>query len=139
MKNIPLIDDIENAFYHYSDFSFNSPDIQKISENRQNNINGLLGLYFSTTNSPWCKIFGQNCYKINTPKHFNKKILSFEEFKKITSSDIFGFSNIEEINYFQNLRIDFLSKNIDYILILELDNTCAMGVFINLDIELKLM
>lgn len=119
--------------FHASNHSFSKPDIAKISQNRVNHINGLLGLFFSTTNDTWFHGFGKYIYSIKIPENFNCKIISVGDFHKLTSKEV---SNDAE-RYFQNLREEFISNDIDYILIEESDGTYGMGVFINLDIELE--
>lgn len=137
--NNPLINEISNIFYHASNFFFETPDIEKIKENRKNHINGLLGLFFSTTNQDWFKSFGKYVYEFEIPATFNYKVISLSEFNKLSCEDTFNLSNDEIIIYFRKLREEFIKNKIDYLLILESNETCGMGVLINLDIKLKII
>lgn len=133
------INEVSNIFYHYSDFLFEKADINLIEKNRKNHINGLLGLYFTTIKGNWAKSFGKFSYEINIPEKFNYEIIEFNKFVKLTSTNLINLTQEQEIEYFKNLRKNYLDKNIDYLLVLENDNTCGMGILINLDLKLKLL
>lgn len=129
----PYITDNVIEVYHASNHLFSKPCINKIAQNRENHINGLLGLFFSTTNEQWFHHFGAYIYSIKIPEEFNYKIMSIRDFHKLTCTNV--SDDVEE--YFTNLRLEFLTNKTDYILIEESDGTFGMGVFINLNIELK--
>ncbi len=139
MINHPYIENLSNKFYHYSDFLFKKPDIELIYKNRKNHINGLLGLYFSTTQCDWGKGFGKYAYEIVIPESFNKEIISLNDFYKLTSLNLMNLNKEQEIEYFKSLRKYYLNKNIDFLLVLENNNSCGMGVLINLGLEINLI
>lgn len=49
----PYITDNITEVFHASNHLFSKPDINKITQNSVNHINGLMGLCFSTTNEEW--------------------------------------------------------------------------------------
>ena len=89
--------------------------------------------FFSTTNEEWIYGFGDHVYSIKIHDEFNYKIMSISDFHKLTCTDV----SEDAEQYFTDLRLEFLTNKIDYILIEESDGTCGMGLFINLDIELN--
>ena len=129
----PYITDNITEVFHASNHLFSKPDINKITQNRVNHINGLIGLFFSTTNEEWIYGFGDHVYSIKIHDEFNYKIMSIRDFHKLTCTNV----SDDAEQYFTDLRLEFLTNKIDYILIEESDGTCGMGVFINLDIELN--
>lgn len=122
--------------YHASNHDFVKPDIIQIQKNITNHINGMLGLFFSTTNTPWFHLFGKNIYQIDVPSDFNYEIITVKEYRKISVPP----PELEDellVEHFNNVRQDFINKGVDLILINESDDTCGMGIFINLDVECK--
>ena len=120
--------------YHASNHLFDKPDIEIIKRNRKNHENGMLGLFFSTTKDKWFHTFGKYIYHITIPKHFTPLIMPLDEFMKLSRADS---GNVEE--YFAYHRDRFLKSGIDYILIEEANGGFSMGVFINLNIEMRLI
>lgn len=119
--------------YHASNHLFDKPDIEMIQKNRVHHENGMLGLFFSTTNDKWFHGFGKNIYSITIPEHFKPLVMTLKDFHYLSTV---GENN--PMDYFSYHRQDLLDKGVDYILVEEYDGSCGMGVFINLDIDMRL-
>lgn len=126
----------ELVVYHASNHDFIKPDINQIQKNITNHINGLLGFFFSTTNTPWFHLFGKNIYQIDVPSNFKYEVISVQEYVRISKPPLDIESDML-IDHFNTVRQGFINKGVDLILINESDDTCGMGIFINLDIECK--
>lgn len=119
-----------HTVYHASNHLFTKPDIDMINKNRVNHQNGMLGLFFSTTQNKWFHGFGKHIYEIEIPKHFRPFVMSLKDFHNLSMK-------VTDETY-KEIREQLLEQGVDYILIEESDDTIAMGVFINLDIEIRL-
>lgn len=119
--------------YHASNHLFTKPDIDMIQKNRINHENGMLGLFFSTTKDKWFHGFGSNIYDITIPPHFKPLVMTVKDFFKLSQA-----GDNDPVDYFKYHRQRLLESGVDYILVEEYDGSSGMGVFINLDIEMRL-
>jgi len=110
--------------YHNSPHIFEKPTIEMIVANRTNHANGLLGLWFSTSNS-WQEGFGQYCYEIDIPDDVRIMYMDIDDFVDMCK-------NKTDFLYIRN---ELLDNDYAAIYIRELSDKVEMGILLDLDIK----
>jgi len=112
--------------YHSSMYEFDKPSIEMIIKNISNHANGLLGLWFSTTNG-WQKNFGTYTYEFEIPDDARALEMDITDF----------VSMCNKTEDFLLLREEFLDNEYEVLNIRERTGKVEMGILLNLDVEMK--
>lgn len=109
--------------YHNSPHLFDFPVYELIVQNRTNHGNGELGLWFATSNS-WQEGFGSYCYEVTLKEDTKIIHIDASEFAKMCYDE-------SHPTYYQEWRLDYMSKGHHVICLKERYDTVDMGIILD--------
>lgn len=109
-------------FYHASKHAYDFPDYNKLTKNRENHLNGNLGLWVASKND-WISGFGNIIYEVE---------IDDKDVSIILVDHLFSWEKENDMSedYYINLRIKLLEK---YKSVAFIENSGSVGMGIILD------
>ena len=128
--------------FHNSNSLYEKPTHENIIKNRQNHVNGVLGLWFAV-NPKWIDSFGRNTYEITLDQN-DVIVLSVEELFQwektanfLNNNKLIENKELEKEKYYLNLRESLLKQGTKAIIFEENNNNKEMGIILDLKIIKK--
>ena len=128
--------------FHNSNSLYEKPTHESIIKNRQNHVNGVLGLWFAV-NPKWIDSFGRNTYEITLDQN-DVIVLSVDELFQwektanfLNNNKLIENKELEKEKYYLNLRESLLKQGTKAIIFEENNNNKEMGIILDLKIIKK--
>ncbi len=128
--------------FHNSNSLYEKPTHENIIKNRQNHVNGVLGLWFAV-NPKWIDSFGKNTYEITLDQN-DVIVLSVNELFQwektanfLNNNKLIENKELEKEKYYLNLRESLLKQGNKAIIFEENNNNKEMGIILDLKIIKK--
>ena len=128
--------------FHNSNSLYEKPTHENIIKNRQNHVNGVLGLWFAV-NPKWIDSFGRNTYEITLDQN-DVIVLSVDELFQwektanfLNNNKLIENKELEKEKYYLNLRESLLKQGTKAIIFEENNNNKEMGIILDLKIIKK--
>lgn len=128
--------------FHNSNSLYEKPTHENIIKNRQNHVNGVLGLWFAV-NPKWIDSFGKNTYEITLDQN-DVIVLSVDELFQwektanfLNNNKLIENKELEKEKYYLNLRESLLKQGNKAIIFEENNNNKEMGIILDLKIIKK--
>ena len=129
--------------FHNSNSLYEKPTHENIIKNRQNHVNGVLGLWFAV-NPKWIDSFGRNTYEITLDQN-DVIVLPVDELFQwektanfLNNNKLIENKELEKEKYYLNLRESLLKQGTKAIIFEENNNNNKeMGIILDLKIIKK--
>jgi hypothetical protein len=128
--------------FHNSNSLYEKPTHENIIKNRQNHVNGVLGLWFAV-NPKWIDSFGRNTYEITLDQN-DVIVLPVDELFQwektanfLNNNKLIENKELEKEKYYLNLRESLLKQGTKAIIFEENNNNKEMGIILDLKIIKK--
>ena len=128
--------------FHNSNSLYEKPTHENIIKNRQNHVNGVLGLWFAV-NPKWMDSFGRNTYEITLDQN-DVIVLPVDELFQwektanfLNNNKLIENKELEKEKYYLNLRESLLKQGTKAIIFEENNNNKEMGIILDLKIIKK--
>ena len=128
--------------FHNSNSLYEKPTHENIIKNRQNHVNGVLGLWFAV-NPKWIDSFGRNTYEITLDQN-DVIVLPVNELFQwektanfLNNNKLIENKELEKEKYYLNLRESLLKQGTKAIIFEENNNNKEMGIILDLKIIKK--
>ena len=128
--------------FHNSNSLYEKPTHENIIKNRQNHVNGVLGLWFAV-NPKWIDSFGRNTYEITLDQN-DVIVLPVDELFQwektanfLNNNKLIENKELEKEKYYLNLRESLLKQGTKAIIFEENNDNKEMGIILDLKIIKK--
>lgn len=112
--------------YHASPYVFTFPSYDDLVRNRQNHLNGNLGLWCAFKNN-WISGFGQNVYRVVLTDRAVKFDLTVEQLSQ------YSRTSVNDPQFFSQYRTRKIADGYQYLNIVEHDGSIGMIVVMDFD------
>ncbi len=128
--------------FHNSNSLYEKPTHENIIKNRQNHVNGVLGLWFAV-NPKWIDSFGRNTYEITLDQN-DVIVLPVDQLFQwektanfLNNNKLIENKELEKEKYYLNLRESLLKQGTKAIIFEENNDNKEMGIILDLKIIKK--